>query len=148
NRDMGRTTIVDRASEKAIEAKDRFIEFAKEHPIATVAGGVAVGILVSGLFKRSPTRRLGGAAAKRAGAIAALGAEFALAYAQQAMTVANEAARDGAHRLGELGETVGSTARSTGRATAERAGELTDSARLVSRDVGKRLGKALRSRIN
>ena len=148
NRDMGRTTIVDRAGEKAVEAKDKFVEFAKEHPIATVAGGVALGILVSGLFKRSPTRKLGGAAAKRAGTIAALGAEFALAYAQQAMTAANEAGREGAHKLGELGDTVGGSARSTGRAALDRAGDLGEAARVVTRDAGRRLGKALRSRIN
>ena len=148
NRDLGRTTIVDRAGEAAIEAKDRFVEFAKEHPIATVAGGVALGILVSGLFKRSPTRKLGGAAAKRAGTIAALGAEFALAYAQQAMTAANEAGREGAHKLGELGDSVGGTARTTGRAALDRAGDLTEAALLVTRDAGKRLGKALRNRIN
>ncbi|HEY6815846.1 MAG TPA: hypothetical protein VI168_09940 [Croceibacterium sp.] len=148
NRDLGRTTIVDRAGEKAIEAKDKFVEFAKEHPIATVAGGVALGILVSGLFKRSPTRKLGGIAAKRAGTIAALGAEFALAYAQQAMTAANEAGREGAHRLGELGDSVGGSARSTGRAALDRAGDLTEAARTITRDAGKRLGKALRDRIN
>lgn len=148
NRDMGRTTIVDRAGEKAIEAKDKFVEFAKEHPIATVAGGVALGVLVSSLFKRSPTRKLGSAAARRAGTIAALGAEFALAYAQHAMATASEASRDGAHKLGELGETVGTTARSTGRAAVDRAGELTEAARVVTRDAGKRLGKALRNRIN
>jgi len=148
NRDLGRTTIVDRAGEAAIEAKDRFVAFAKDHPIATVAGGLAIGILVSGLFKRSPTRKLGGAAAKRAGIIAALGAEFALAYAQQAMSAANEAGREGAHKLGELGETVGGTARSTGRAAFDRAGDLSEAARVVTRDAGKRLGKALRNRIN
>jgi hypothetical protein len=147
NRDLGRTTIVDRAGEAAIEAKDKFVAFAKEHPIATVAGGVALGVLVSGLFKRSPTRRLGGKAAKRAGAIAALGAEFALAYAQQAMTVANEASREGAHRIGELSESVGGTARSTGRAALDRASDLTGTAREITRDAGKRLGKALRDRI-
>lgn len=148
HRDMGRTTIVDRAGEKAIEAKDKFVEFAKEHPVATVAGGIALGILVSGLFKRSPTRRLGSKAAKAAGGVAALGAEFALAYAQQAMAAANEAGREGAHKLGELGETVGTTARSSGRAAADRAGDWSESARLATRDAGKRLGKALRSRIN
>ena len=146
NRDLGRTTIVDRAGEKAIETKDRFVEFAREHPVATVAGGVALGVLVSGLFKRSPTRKLGRKAAKRAGAIAALGAEFALAYAQQAMSAANEAGREGAHKLGELGETVGDGARSTGRAALDRAGELSDTAREVTRDAGRRLGKALRAR--
>jgi uncharacterized membrane protein YebE (DUF533 family) len=148
NRDMGRTTIVDRAGEKAIEAKDKFVEFAKEHPVATVAGGLALGVLVSALFKRSPTRKLGGRAAKAAGGVAALGAEFALAYAQQAMAAANEAGRDGAHKLGEFGESVGTSARSTSRAAADRAGEWTESARLVTRDAGRRLGKALRGRIN
>ena len=148
HRDLGRTTIVDRAGEAAIEAKDRFVAFAKEHPVATVAGGLAIGILISGLFKRSPTRRLGSAAAKRAGAIAALGAEFALAYAQQAMTAANEAGREGAHKLGELGETVGGSARSTGRAALDRAGDFTEAARGVTRDAGRRLSKALRDRIN
>ena len=34
------TTIFDRAGEAAIEAKDKFTAFAKEHPIATVAGGL------------------------------------------------------------------------------------------------------------
>lgn len=148
NADLGRTTIVDRAGERAIEAKDKFVAFAKEHPIATVAGGVAVGILVSGLFKRSPTRKLGSKAAKRAGAMAALGAEFALAYAQHAMAAANEAGRDGAARIGELSETVGSTARSTGRAAVDHANGLTEAARAVTRDAGKRLGKALRNRVN
>lgn len=148
NRDLGRTTIVDRAGERAIEAKDRFVAFAKEHPVATVAGGLAVGILVSGLFKRSPTRKLGNAAAKRAGTIAALGAELALAYAQQAVSAANEVGREGAHKLGELGDTVGGSARSTSRAALERAGDLTEAARAVTRDAGKRLGKALRNRIN
>ncbi len=144
NRDLGRTTIVDRAGEKAIEAKDKFVEFAKEHPIATVAGGVALGFLVSTLFKRSPTRRVAG----RAAGLATIGAEVALAYAQQAMAAANEAGRAGADKLGDLAETAGSSARTTGRAAAERAGDLGETARVVARDAGKRLGKALRNRIN
>ena len=148
NRDMGRTTIVDRAGEAAIEAKDKFVEFAKEHPIATVAGGVALGFLVSGLFKRSPTRKLGGAAAKRAGTIAALGAEFALAYAQQAMTAANEAGREGASKLGELGESVGGTARTPGRAALDRAGDLTEAARVVTRDARRRARAQARQHVS
>ena len=148
HRDMGRTTIVDRAGDAAIEAKDKFVAFAKEHPVATVAGGLAVGILISGLFKRSPTRRLGSKAGKAAASVAALGAEFALAYAQQALDAANTAGREGAHKLGELRDTVGSTARTTGRAAADRAGELTDTARSLTRDAGQRLNKALRSRIH
>lgn len=133
NQDRGRTTIFDRAGESAIEAKDRFTAFAREHPIASVAGGLAIGILVSGLFKRSPTRKLG----KRAAGLAAIGAEFALAYAQQAMEAAGEAGRTAKPRLEEFGETVGSSASDFGA-----------TARSVTRDAGKRLSKALRSRIN
>jgi|SRR5690606_17526312 len=148
NEDRGRTTIVDRAGERAVEAKDKFVAFAKEHPIATVAGGVAMGVLISGLFKRSPTRKAANKAASKAAGLAALGAEFALAYAQQAMTAANEAGRAGAHKLEEIGESVGDAARSTGRAAANRASDLGETARMVSRDAGKRLSKTLRNRIN
>src|SRR5688500_16770362 len=66
------TTVVDRAGERAIETKDKLFAFAKEHPIATVAGGLAVGILISGLFKRSPTRQVASKAATRASALAAI----------------------------------------------------------------------------
>ena len=58
NKARAEPTLIDRTGEKAIEAKDKFTAFAKEHPIATVAGGLALGILISGLFKRSPTRWL------------------------------------------------------------------------------------------
>ena len=144
NQDRGRTTIVDRAGEAAIEAKDKFTAFAKEHPITTIAGGVALGILVSTLFKRSPTRKLGGKAAKRAGSLAAMGAELAFAYAQQAMETANEAGRAGAKRL----DGIGDTARNVGRDAAHRAGDAGDAALAMTRAAGKRLGKAIRNRIN
>ena len=65
-------SLADRAGETAIAAKDKFTAFARQHPIATVAGGLAVGILVSGLFRGSPTRKAGrsiGAKAARIGAI-------------------------------------------------------------------------------
>ena len=144
NLDRGRTTIVDRAGEAAIEAKDKFTAFAKAHPIATIAGGVAIGVLVSGLFKRSPTRRLGGKAAKRAGSLAAIGAELVLAYAQQAMEAASEAGKAGAHRLDGFGD----SARGVGRDAAERASDAGGAALAVTRAAGRRLGKAIRNRIN
>jgi len=144
NEDRGRTTIVDRAGERAIEAKDKFTEFVREHPIATVAGGLALGVIVSSFFKRSPTRKLGGRAAKTASSLAAVGAQLALTYAQHAMSAASEAGKAGAEKL----EDFGSTARSAGREAAEKASELGESARSATRDAGKRLGKVLHDRIN
>jgi ElaB/YqjD/DUF883 family membrane-anchored ribosome-binding protein len=138
------TTIFDRAGEAAIEAKDKFTAFAKEHPITTVAGGLAIGILISGLFKRSPTRKVAGKAAKRASKMAAIGAELALAYAQQAMEAASEAGKASATRLDGLGD----AARSAGKNAAHRAGDARDAALAVTTEAGRRLGKAIRSRIN
>ena len=138
------TTMFDRAGEAAIEAKDKFTAFAKEHPIATVAGGLAIGILVSGLFKRSPTRKVAGKAAKRASKLAAIGAELAMAYAAQAMEAANEAGKVGASRLDGLGD----AARSAGKSAAHRAGDARDVALAATSEAGRRLGKAIRSRIN
>lgn len=142
NQDRGRTTIVDRAGEAAIEAKDRFTAFAKEHPIATIAGGVAIGVLIAGMFK-GPRRAAMKGGSKAAG-LAAVGAELALAYAQQAMEAANEAGRAGAKRFDGLGD----TAKSVGRDAAHRAGDAGESAMALTREAGKRLGRAIRNRIN
>lgn len=142
--DGDRTTIVDRAGEAAIEAKDKFTAFAREHPIATVAGGVAVGVFISGLFKRSPTRRVASRAAGKAAGLAAIGAELALAYAQQAMDAANDAGRAGARHLDGLGD----TARGVGRDAAHRASDAGESALAMTRAAGKRLSKAIRSRVD
>lgn len=138
------TTMFDRAGEAAIEAKDRFTAFAKEHPIATVAGGLAIGILISGLFKRSPTRKVAGKTAKRASKLAALGAELAMAYAAQAMEAASEAGKASASRL----DGIGDAARSAGKNAAHRASDARDAALAATSEAGRRLGKAIRSRIN
>jgi len=136
------TTILDRAGEAAIGAKDKFTAFAKEHPLTTIAGGVAVGILISGLFKRSPTRRVANRAAGKAAGLAAIGAELAMAYAQQAMSAASEVGKVGADKLDGLG----GSARSLGRDAAIRAGDLGDSARLAARGTSRRIASAIRSR--
>ena len=146
NQDAGRTTIVDRAGEAAIEAKDKFTAFAKEHPITTIAGGIALGILVAGMYKGPRKAAIKGGS--KAAGLAAIGAELALAYAQQAMEAAGEAASVGKEKLGEFGGSAAVTARSAGRTAADRAGEVSETALAVTRDAGKRLGKAIRARIN
>jgi len=136
------TTILDRAGEAAIDAKDRFTAFAKDHPIATVAGGLAIGVLIAGMF-RGPRRAAIRGGSKAAG-LAAIGAELALAYAQQAIETASETGKAGVKRL----DGIGDTARSAGREAAHRAGDAGESAVEFTRDAGKRLAKAIRTRIN
>src|SRR5690606_4312087 len=81
-------TFLDRAGETAIEAKDKFTAFAKEHPVATIAGGLAVGVLIASMF-RGPRRAAVKGGTKAAG-LAALGAELALAYATRALEAAQD----------------------------------------------------------
>lgn len=126
-------TLAERAGEKAVEAKDRFTAFAREHPIATVAGGLALGILVSGLFPRSPTRKAGRKLSRKAMGLMAIGAELAMAYAQQAMEAAGEARQAGAEKLGDWSED---------------AADYVASARESARDTGKSIAQALRDRLN
>jgi hypothetical protein len=122
-----------RAGERAVAAKDKFTAFAREHPIATVVGGVAVGVLISGLFRGSPTRKAGRKLGKKAAGLAALGAELAIAYAQSAMEAASEAREAGAERLGSWGED---------------AADYVAGARDTVRETGKSIAEALRDRLN
>jgi hypothetical protein len=133
NKARAEPSMTDRAGEKAIEAKDKFTAFVKEHPFATVAGGLAVGVLLSGLFRGSPTRKAGRKIGARAAGLAALATELAVAYAQSAMEAAGEAREAGAEKLGDWGED---------------AADYAVSARAAARDTGKSITKALRNRLN
>jgi hypothetical protein len=140
------TTFLEDASELASDAKDSFTQFAREHPLAVVAGGLAAGILISALFKKSPTRKLGSMVGSKAAGLAALGAEFATAYAQQAMENAEDAGRAGAEKLEDFGDAVGDKARGLKRDAAYYAGGASDTARIAARKAGKRLSRAIRNR--
>jgi hypothetical protein len=126
-------SLTDRAGEKAIEAKDKFAAFAREHPLATVAGGLAIGILLSSLFRGSPTRKAGEKIGRKAAGLAAIATEMAIAYAQSAMDAASEAREAGAEKLGEWSED---------------ATDYVASARATARDTGKSISQAIRDRLN
>jgi hypothetical protein len=126
-------SFTDRAGEKAIEAKDKFTAFAKKHPITTLAGGLAVGILVSGMFRGSPTRKAGKTVGKKAAGLAALAAEMAIAYSQSAMAKAGDAREAGAEKLGSWSED---------------AADYVASTRAAARETGKSITQALRDRLN
>jgi len=134
----------DRTGNKATQAKDKFTSFAREHPIVTVAGGLAIGILVSSFFRGSPTRKAGRAIGKKTAGLAALGAELAIAFAQQAYGAAEEARRTGADKLGDLGETVGDGA----RGLKDDAADYATAAAAAARKTGKSALKSIRSRLH
>ena len=137
-------TLTQRASEKAVEAKDSFSAFAKEHPVATVAGGIAIGVLLSAMFKNSPTRKAGRYAGERASGLAVLGTELAASFAEQLMEASTDARQAGADKLEDLGDALGDTARKVKREANYRASGASDTARSTARNVGKTLARSFR----
>jgi len=135
-------SFLDRAGETAIEAKDQLAAFAKKHPVATVAGGLAVGILIAGMFKGP--RRAAVQGGTRLAGLAAVGAELAMAYAAKAYEAAKEAGDDGLDWLEELSAAAGERARTIGSDAADYAG----SARDTVVESGKSAARAIRGRLN
>ena len=136
------TTVFDRAGEAAIDAKDKFTAFAKQHPIATVAGGLAIGILIAGMFK-APRRAAIKGGSKAAG-LAAIGAELAMAYAAKAYEAAKEAGDDSLDWLEDVGSKAGRRTKSLGSNAADYAADARDS--VVK--SGRSAARAVRGRLN
>ena len=89
----------ERSTELASGASSRARDFIHDHPVASIAGGIAVGALIAGLLmpRKRPTLAKAGeaaidASAARLGRLASLGAELALAYAARAASASKEGA--------------------------------------------------------
>lgn len=147
---------------------EKALNFVKEHPVLTVAGGLAVGLVISALIPRSFGRRL----SKRALRYAEAGATAALALGEDALdkaedggviarkkarVLARQAEKFGAHaifkaeRLGDkaaaraerLGVAALGTAGTLGHAAAERAERLGHVAALRAESLGERASDRL-----
>lgn len=85
-----------REKSQITELRDRVAGVAGEHPFLLIAGGLAVGLVVSTFIPKSPTRRL----SKYAFSGIAMLAELGLAYGKQAY----DTAEDVAHQAGRSGK--------------------------------------------
>jgi hypothetical protein len=81
---------------------DRLTTLAREHPLLLIAGGLAVGVAISTLIPKSPTRRWG----KQAFGFVAMLAELGASYGREAIGHAGDAGRSGKERLGELSDAI------------------------------------------
>ena len=129
------------ASETASNAADAFTGFVKEHPLAAAAGGVALGVLIAGMFK-APRQAAARGGAKAAG-LAAIGAEIASGFASQLMDGATDVGRQGARRMEDFTDTTGDRARSVSRKAGLKAGDAADAARIARRETGKAIARAI-----
>ena len=89
------------------------IGFIKEHPITTIAGALAVGVLVAGMFPSARhAAKKGGA---RASALGVLGTQAALSAFQHLLDSTEDARHSGAAKLDDLGDVIGDAARNLRR---------------------------------
>lgn len=130
--------------DQAKAAADGAIDYIKANPLKAVAG-VAVGALLIGAMTR-PGRRAG----RKAGALASVATEAALAYGLGLIEAASGAASKGQEKLADLGGTVGDKARAWQKEAAKEGSELSDYLLGVAKRSGKRAGRTideLRNRI-
>ena len=131
-------------SDYAREARDGASSFVKEHPITTLAGGVAIGVLIAAIVP-GPGRRLRKQATKRGAVLAGVLADLAVTYGSQALDGASNAARSGQSRLGNLGDTLSDALADGARSLRREAGVASDTAGSATREAGKRATRTLRN---
>jgi len=127
----------------AREARDGAASFVKQHPFATVAGGLALGAIVASLVP-GPGKRLRKKATAKGSALAAMLTELGMAYGASMLDGLSDAARAGQDKLEDLGDSVGDSARSLRREAGHLAGSTSDSARSLAREAGKKTGRSIR----
>jgi ElaB/YqjD/DUF883 family membrane-anchored ribosome-binding protein len=150
--DQASTRNARRLAERAGEARDSAAAFVAEHPLATVAGGIAVGALIAAVLPRRSKRDKAGAkaTAKPAAWIGIL-AQAGLAIAERSVKSARKARRAGQRSLEHLGDRVSDgTAglrKEIGRFAEETAGNVRNAGQQASqqaRSVTEKIGSHLR----
>ena len=124
-------------ADQAKVAADTALDYVKANPIKAVAG-VAIGALLIGAMTR-PGRRAG----RKAGALATVATEAALAYGLGLLESAGSAASKGQDKLADLGETVGNRARAWQSTAAAEGTALSDYLVDAARKSGKRASKTI-----
>lgn len=129
------------ATSSRTEDQRGVVGFATDHPILTVASGLAVGVLIAGLFPsaRSAARNGG----KRASKLGAAGTTAAFSLFQHLIDSAGDASRAGGETLSDLGSTIGQTARGATRDVRHVADQSSETARIAARDAGKAFSRSL-----
>lgn len=100
--------------DRAREAAEGATSFVKDHPFATIAGGVVLGALIASIVP-GPGKRMRKKAGAKGALVAGTLADLAIKYGTEFLESATQAAKTGQDRLGDLGETIGETARGASR---------------------------------
>ena len=124
------------------QAGETVKDFAREHPFATVAGVLGLGLAIGAMTR--PGRR----AARRGGTLARIAGDAVAAYGLTAIdkigTETKHARRSGSDAFQDIGDTIGSTLRGLRRDASYRGDVVGDSVRASSRRASRKASRGLR----
>lgn len=117
--------------DQAKDVADNAVDFAKRHPVATIAGAITIGLVIGAMTRRG--RDLG----RRGGAFAAYAADTALAYGLSMLEGAGD-------KIEDFGDAAGTQARRLKRDTGYRLDSMGDKLHSSKRRVGRKSSRAYR----
>lgn len=117
--------------DQARDVADSAVDFAKRHPVATIAGAIAVGLAVGAMTRRG--RDLG----RRGGSLAAYAADAALAYGLSMLEGAGD-------KIEDFGDAAGTQARRLKRDAGYQLDSMSDNLRSSGRRASRKSSRAYR----
>ena len=129
--------------ERFADAREDITGMVKDHPIAFIAGGIALGLAIGAMFPGSPVRKVGRRAGRRAGAFAALASELAMTYGHKALDAADDARHSSRDRLSELGDYLSQNTRGLRADIARHADDAAAYTRSHGRSASRRAGRMM-----
>jgi len=122
----------------ARDARENALGFVRQHPVATIVGGLTVGLVAGALTSR------GRKAGRRAGLLAAALAELGSIYVTTLLEKAGEAAQAGKDKIEDLGDNVEAAARTARREIGHQAGSAADRAATIGKRISRKTGRTVR----
>jgi ElaB/YqjD/DUF883 family membrane-anchored ribosome-binding protein len=136
-----------RSNELASTATKSARDFVHDHPVATIAGGIAIGALIAGAFATRLPRRTASAAkaagndvdviSERLSHLASVGADLALAYVARAASASKDGVGKLEERFGEKLNALSDEASKSGAQASRKAAGLADLVINTLRDAGE-----------
>ncbi len=117
--------------DQAKDVADSAVDFAKKHPVATIAGAITIGLAIGALTRRG--RDLG----RRSGSFAAYAADAAIAYGLSILEGAGD-------KIEDFGDAAGTQARRLKRDTGYRLDSMGDALRSNKRRAERKSSRAYR----
>lgn len=118
-------------ADQAKSVAESAVDFAKKHPVATVAGAITIGLAIGAMTRRG--RELG----RRGGSLASYAADAAIAYGLAMLEGAGD-------KFEDLSDAAGTQARRLKRDAGYRLDSMSDGLRSSGRRAGRKTSRAYR----